>query len=36
MRQQQPNKIIYNNSINLVISGHEDKEIKLFDINSNK
>lgn len=36
MRQQQPNKIIYNSSINLVISGHEDKEIKLFDINSNK
>ena len=36
MKQQQPNRIIYNNSINLVISGHEDKEIKLFDINSNK
>jgi len=35
MRQQQPNKIIYNSAINLVVSGHEDKEIKLFDIKSN-
>lgn len=35
MEQQQPNKIIWNNMLNLVISGHEDKEIKLFDLRSN-
>lgn len=35
MRQQQPNKVIYNSMLDLVISGHEDKEIKLFDVNSN-
>jgi hypothetical protein len=35
MRQQQPNKIIFNNTVNLAISGHEDKEIKLFDVNAN-
>jgi len=34
MRQQQPNKIIFNSQLNLIISGHEDKEIKLFDVKS--
>ena len=36
MEQQQPNKVVYNSHIKLAISGHEDKEIKLFDLNSGK
>lgn len=35
MEEQQPNRIIFNSFLNLMVSGHEDKEIKLFDVNSN-
>jgi len=32
----QPNKIIFNEQLNLCISGNEDKEIKFFDLRANE
>jgi len=32
----QPNKIVFNEFLNLIITGNEDKEIKFFDIRSNE
>lgn len=33
---QQSNKIIYNEKLNLLLTGHEDRQVRLFDPNQNK